>query len=154
MSTQPIERQIHVKADPAEAFRIFTAEMTSWWPLDTFSMAENGQKTERVVVEERESGRIYEILSDGSECDWGRVTGWEPGRRLMLDWNPSTEDRPYTEIEVTFDPADDGGSLVSLSHRKWELLRPEVVEEARAGYGEGWVLVFDQLYGEAAGRSA
>ncbi|MGZ8572082.1 MAG: SRPBCC domain-containing protein, partial [Actinomycetota bacterium] len=80
MNTQPIERQIHVKADPAEAFRIFTAEMTSWWPIDTFSMAEDGQKTERVVVEERESGRIYEVLSDGSECDWGRVTGWEPGR--------------------------------------------------------------------------
>ncbi len=128
--------------------------MTSWWPLDTHSMAEDGQKTERVIVEEHEGGRIYEVLSDGTECDWGRVTAWEPGRRVMLDWNPSTEDRPYTEIEVTFVLAEGGGSLVSLSHRKWELLRPEVVEDARAGYEEGWVFVFDERYGEAAGRSA
>ncbi len=154
MSSEPIERQIHVKADPDEAFRIFTAEMTAWWPLDTHSMAEDGQKAERVVVEEHEGGRIYEVLSDGRECDWGRVTGWDPGHRLLLDWNPSTEDRPCTEIEVTFAPAADGGSLVSLSHRKWELLRPETVEEARASYAGGWVSVFDQRYGEAAGLVA
>lgn len=154
MSSEPIERTIHVKAAPDDAFRIFTAEMTSWWPLDTFSMADDGQKSERVVVEEHEGGRVYEILSDGTECDWGRVTGWDRGRRVKLDWRPSTEDRPYTEIEVTFEPADDGGAIVSLSHRKWELLRPEDRDESRASYMEGWPMVFDERYGTAAGLVA
>jgi hypothetical protein len=155
MSTEPIERRIHVRADPAEAFRIFTQEMTSWWPLDTqHSMAEDGQTTERVVVEEHEGGRVYELLSDGVECEWGRVTGWDPGRRLLVDWRPSLEDGPYTEIEVTFAAADDGGSIVALTHRKWELLGPEERDDARASYTQGWPMVFDQRYGGAAGLVA
>ena len=154
MSSEPIERTIHVRAAPDEAFRIFTQEMTSWWPLDTFSMADEGQKTERVVVEEHEGGRIYEVLSDGTECDWGRVTAWDRGHRLIMDWKPSLENRPYTEIEVLFEPADGGGATVSLTHRKWELLRDEDRAAAHATYAQGWVLVFDQRYGGAAGLVA
>jgi uncharacterized protein YndB with AHSA1/START domain len=153
MSTEPIERSIHVTASPEEAFRIFTAEMTTWWPLQTHTRGDEEIKTERVVVEERTGGRVYEVMSDGSEGDWGVVRVWEPARRLVLDWKPNDEDRPYTEVEVLFEPADGGGATVSLTHRGWELLGP-VADEARAEYGTGWVHVFDDRFGAAAGRPA
>jgi len=151
MSTEPIVRTITVSASPHEAFRIFTAEMTSWWPLQTHTRGDDQIKTERVVVEERVGGRVFEVLSDGSEGDWGVVTAWEPGHRVMLNWKPNDEDRPSTEVEVTFAPAGTG-STVTLVHRRWELLGP-LAEAARAEYASGWILVFDERYGGAAGRA-
>ncbi|HUL85118.1 MAG TPA: SRPBCC domain-containing protein [Actinomycetota bacterium] len=152
MSTEPIVRSITVSASPEDAFRIFTAEMTSWWPLQTHTRGDEEIKSERVVVQERVGGRIYEVLSDGSEGDWGTVTAWEPGERLVLDWKPNDEDRPYTEVEVTFG-ATDGGTTVTLEHRRWELLGP-LADDARTEYASGWPVVFDERFGAAAGRTS
>ena len=54
----------------------------------------------------------------------------------MLAWNPSREDRPRTEIEVTF-TEEDGKTRVDLEHRGWENLG-EHGAEARQGYDSGW----------------
>ena len=56
-------------------------------------------------VEERAGGRVHEVLSDGSESEWGVVTAWDPAHRLVMDWRPNGTVRPYTEVEVTFAPA-------------------------------------------------
>ncbi len=151
---EPIHRSITVRRAPADAFRLFTAEMGSWWPLDTHGRAgeHEGVKTERLVVEEREGGRVYEVLSNGLEADWGIVTAWEPPTRVVFDWNPSPEDRPYTEVEVTFADAGDGGTRVDLFHRLWERLGEDAGAAYRANYGPGWAYVFDERFGDAAGR--
>ena len=67
---EPIRRSVRVRCDPATAFRVFTTGMDTWWPLDVHSRAvqeREGEsvKAERIVVEEREGGRIYEVMSDG-----------------------------------------------------------------------------------------
>jgi uncharacterized protein YndB with AHSA1/START domain len=151
---EPIHRSITVRRAPADAFRLFTAEMGSWWPLDTHGRANEheGVKTERLVVEEREGGRIYEVLSNGLEADWGIVTAWEPPTRVMFDWNPSPDDRPYTEVEVTFADAGDGDTRVDLFRRHWERLGEDVGAAYRANYDPGWAFVFDERFGDAAGR--
>jgi uncharacterized protein YndB with AHSA1/START domain len=151
---EPIHRSITVRRGADEAFRLFTAEMGSWWPLDTHGRSEefDGAKTERLVFEEREGGRIYEELSNGSEADWGVVTAWEPPARVTIDWNPSPDDRPYTEVEVTFTPIGDGSTRVDLYHRHWERLGEEAGAAFRANYDPGWTYVFDERFGEAAGR--
>ena len=150
---EPIHRSIAVRRGHRDAFRLFTAEMGSWWPLDTHGRADEfeGVKTERLVFEEREGGRIYELLSNGVEADWGVVTAWEPPTRVTIDWNPSPENRPYTEVEVTFTPVDDGTTRIDLHHRHWERLGEEAGATYRANYGPGWAYVFDERYGEAAG---
>ena len=77
------------------------------------------------------------------------VTVWEPPSRVVIDWNPSHEDRPYTEVEVTFSPAGDG-TRVDLEHRQWDRLGDEVGARWRSDYDVGWVHVFDERFGQAA----
>jgi hypothetical protein len=153
---EPIHRSVHVPLDPEAAFRLFTAEMGSWWPADTHSRAEEGQETEDVVFEAGVGGRIYEVLSDGSEGYWGTVTAWEPGARVGFDWKPNDEDRPHTQVEIRFSPAEDGGTDVDREHRGWELLGPDVGERGRASYAapEGWGIVLERAFAQAAAVAA
>ena len=148
----PIRRSITVSLTPAEAFRLFTSEMASWWPLDTHGRADEiaGEKTERLVVEAHPGGRIYEVLSSGAEADWAVVTTWSPPERLVLDWNPSSEERPYTEVEVTFTAVGEGATRVDLVHRGWERLGDAAGLSYRANYDTGWAYVFDERFGAGA----
>jgi hypothetical protein len=56
----PVVKTIDVRRSAADAFRLFTAEMTGWWPLKTHSRARDadGEVTERVDVEPRVGGRV------------------------------------------------------------------------------------------------
>lgn len=140
MMQDPIHASVSVRSEPDRAFRVFTAEMGSWWPVQRFSMAVDEYadrvKVESIVVEEREGGRIYEVMSDGTEGTWATILTWDPPRRLVLAWKPNVSDRPATEIEVTFTP-DGDGTRVELEHRGWERLGA-LAEQARSGYGENW----------------
>jgi uncharacterized protein YndB with AHSA1/START domain len=137
---EPIHTSVTVRRTPEDAFRVFTREMGSWWPLQRHSMAEDthdGQvKAESVVFEEHEGGRVYEVMSDGTEGTWATILAWEPPRRLILAWKPNLSDNPPTELEMTF-TADGEATRVDLEHRGWERLGA-MAEEARAGYGENW----------------
>ena len=140
---EPIHKSITVRRAPHDAFRLFTAEMGSWWPLESgthvLADLEAGEKTERLVFEEHEGGRVYEVLSTGVEADWGVVITWDPPGRVVLDWNPSFEQRPHTEVEVTFTATDDGrtagrpraSSLGAARRRR----RPGDARRLRAGLG-------------------
>jgi uncharacterized protein YndB with AHSA1/START domain len=155
MSTEPIRRSITVARTPADAFELFTARMSSWWPLETHTRADHdaGEKTEDVIVEPRVGGRVYEVLSSGQEGLWGTVTAWEPPSRVVFDWKPNDEDRPFTEVEVRFSDAGEGRTRVDLEHRRWELLGPELGAEGRADHEPGWAYVFDERFGTAAGAA-
>jgi uncharacterized protein YndB with AHSA1/START domain len=136
---EPINASVTVRRSPEDAFRIFTQDMGSWWPLQAFSMAEDSEgkvKAESVVFEERAGGRVYEVMSDGTEGTWATILAWDPPRSFVLAWKPNRTDNPPTELEITFTP-DDGGTRVDLEHRGWERLGA-IAAEARAGYGENW----------------
>ena len=137
---EPINASVTVHRTPEDAFRVFTREMGSWWPLQALSIAEDTHggdvKAETVVFEEREGGRVLERMSDGSEATWATILAWDPPRRLVLAWKPNLTDNPPTELEVTF-TVDGDGTRIDLEHRGWERLGA-LAEEARAGYGENW----------------
>jgi uncharacterized protein YndB with AHSA1/START domain len=152
MTIDPIRASIAVHRAPEDAFRVFTRSMGSWWPVADHSMAhdrrEDGIKVESVIFEEREGGRIYEVMSDGTEGTWARVLSWDPPRRLVLAWKPNLNNNTTpTELEITFSP-DGKGTLVALEHRGWERLGA-LAEQARDGYGEGWTSVLS-LFANAA----
>jgi hypothetical protein len=151
MSLDPIVRRLHVDLDADAAFRLFTEDMATWWPLESHSRIEEGQIRETLVVEAHPGGRIFERMTDGTECDWGWIVGWEPGVRVAIAWKPNDEDRPPTEVEVDFAPAEGGGTDVVLEHRKWELLGPTLGAEARVSYAspDGWHTVLRRFQAAA-----
>ena len=150
---EPLRSSVTVGRSPADAFRLFTSDMGTWWPLDLHSLAvdtyEGRVRPESLEFEEREGGRIVERMSDGTEGTWGTVLVWDPPSRVVLAWKPNTNDRPPTELEVRFTPAA-SGTLVELEHRGWERLG-DIAERARSEYGQGWGGVLS-LYAGAADR--
>ena len=104
------------------AFEVFTSGFDSWWPRTHKLMPAD---LDVAIVEGKVGGRCYQRAVDGSECDWGQVTAWEPPRRVVVAWQLDGQwkyDPDLThasEVEVTF-TAQDGGTLVVLEHRHFE----------------------------------
>jgi uncharacterized protein YndB with AHSA1/START domain len=135
-----VRKSIHVAAKPERAFAVFTGEMSTWWPLVSHHIG----KVDAVaaVVEPFVGGRWFERGADGSECDWGRVLVWEPGKRVTLAWELSAEWKHdvaiQSEVDVTF-VADAGGCLVTLEHRKLSTYGAKAKEmQAILGSDGGW----------------
>ena len=62
------------------AFRMFTEELSSWWPLATHSVCQD--KAVRCAFEGRVGGEVYEEDTQGRRHVWGTVTVWDPPHRL------------------------------------------------------------------------
>jgi len=139
---EPVRVSICVNGTPERAFQVFTEEMAEWWPLATHSVEPDQVMT--AEMDARLGGRIVERHHDGTEANWGVITAWEPPHRLVFSWNPSYEDRPETEVEVTFSE-DPEGTRVLLEHRGWERFGPAGTE-MRAGYAEGWSHILSHCY--------
>ncbi|HJR45488.1 MAG TPA: SRPBCC family protein [Actinomycetota bacterium] len=137
---EPVVKTVRVDLGIEDAFRLFTAGMGTWWPLERHSIAvdslEERVTADSLVFEEREGGRIYEVMSDGAEGTWGRVQAWEPPNRVVFSWKPNLTDGPYTEVEVRFTSIG-AGSEVVLEHRGWEQFG-DTAERYRNGYDSGW----------------
>jgi uncharacterized protein YndB with AHSA1/START domain len=142
----PVRESLTVERDLEDAFRIFTAEMTTWWPFEPHSIG--GGETERVTLEPRVGGRLYETMRSGAEHEWGRVTAWDPPNRVVFAWYPGDEPERATEVEIRFAAAD-GNTRVDLEHRGWERLG-ERAAESRDAYSNGWPRVLGRFV-EAAG---
>jgi len=119
----PVQKSVRVKADPARAFHVFTAEYDSWWPR-THHIGKSPMK--KAIIEGKSGGRCYTEQVDGTECDWGTVLVWEPPQRFVLAWQ-ITHEWGYepdlaksSEVEVRFSPDGDGYTRVALEHRNLE----------------------------------
>ena len=146
MSTQAtdtaVQTSIVVQAPIDRAFRVFTAEMGSWWPPDHHIL--EGELAE-MVLEPRAGGAIYDRATDGSTCRWARVLAYEPPNRIVFSWDISlswkveTDPDKASEVEVRFVPEDPDRTRVELEHRNierhgdgWEQMRDAV------GSPQGW----------------
>ena len=115
-----VRKSINVKAPQAVAWRVFTEQIGTWWPLTVYKIG----KADAVdaVIEPRVGGRWFERGKDGSTCQWGSVLLWEPPSRLVLSWD-ITADWQYdptlkTEIEVRFIAEGKDATRVELEHRR------------------------------------
>jgi len=136
-----VRQSVVVDAPPERAFAVFTAGMTSWWPIESHSIGTKPMTA--AVMEPRTGGRWFERAADGSECDWGRVLAWEPPHRVVLAWQISSDWQAdpdiHTEVEVRFHPEDAERTRVELEHRGLESYGPRA-EEMRGIFGSdgGW----------------
>lgn len=145
---EPVRKSIEVRCEPETAFRIFTSSLGEWWPVERHSVsAMNGAKPISVMLEPHVGGQIYEITPDGRRENWARITQFEPGRRIALDWHVMAPENQATQVEVLFLPAA-GGTRVELVHSGWEILGEEGARK-RDSYDGGWVGVFETAFARA-----
>jgi hypothetical protein len=130
----PIRKSAHLECGVERAFRVFTAEVGTWWPLDTHAIQAGAVR--EVVWEEREGGEVYEISNDGEKAHWATVLAWEPPTRVVIAWHVNPDTPAPTEVEARFTPDGDGTRL-DLEHRNWERLG-EAGSAMREGYEGGW----------------
>lgn len=126
---EPIRHQVEVEVDADTAFRVFTERMGAWWPAEHVI---GDEPKADLRVEPGVGGRLLEIGESGAECQSGTVLAWEPGARLVVAWQITTEWRPEpdlersSEYEVTFRESAPGRTIVTVEHRHLER------------HGDGW----------------
>ena len=131
MTSQPasVRVTVHVNAVPEAAFAVFTDEIDTWYVRDRHTFADPDLAV-GIRFEPGVGGRLIEVhdRGTGEGREMGRITAWEPGRRLAF------VDGPGTEVEVSFEAAG-GQTRVTLEHRGLERLRPDLAERhARHGW--------------------
>jgi uncharacterized protein YndB with AHSA1/START domain len=145
--SRAIRKSIAVACSPEAAFRVFTEEIGSWWPLATKSVGL--ERSQALVLELRPGGRVFERTGNGEEIAWGEVLVWEPPHRLVFSWHPGRGPETAQEVEVRFS-GEGRGTRVKLEHRGWERLGDRA-EEALTHYVGGWDEVLER-YAAAAAR--
>jgi hypothetical protein len=134
------ERVLGCSAD--EAFAIYTERIGEWWdPRNTA----NAETLQAITIEPSAGGRVYATHNDIGEHDWGIVTVWEPGRRLVHTFTLAQDPAHPSEVAVDFVPDDEARSTVRFAHGGWTDANAQV----RAKFSE-WGAMLDR-YAALAG---
>jgi uncharacterized protein YndB with AHSA1/START domain len=129
--------QVVVDATPDDAFAIFTDEIGLWWRTGT-AFWNDPDRAVSLRIEPYLGGRFVELydVDSGDGFEVGRVTAWEPGKRLALTWTQrGWPEDAATEVEVRFEPTE-GGTRVRLEHSGFD--RIAEAEKFVGGYDAGW----------------
>ena len=152
---EPVRATITVPSALPEAFALFAEGFGKWWPRE-YTWGQDA--LERIGLEPRAGGRCYEIGPHDFHSDWGRVLVWDPPHRLRLAWqiSPRREPEPdpakASEVEIRFEPGQDGGTLAVLEHRGFERHGPDgaAYRDAMAS-AQGWPWILERYAAAARG---
>jgi uncharacterized protein YndB with AHSA1/START domain len=124
---------LRVPADPVRTFDAFTREIALWWrPDPLFRITAHGDG--ELAFECGAGGRLITRLEDGEIFEIGRISVWEPGKRLVFGWRQQTfGPEQSTEVEVRFEPVGQE-TRVSIEHRAWDAIPQR--HAARHGFPE------------------
>jgi uncharacterized protein YndB with AHSA1/START domain len=116
---------VFVAVAPADAFAVFTKETDLWWRRGLrYRVA--GRRPGTLYFEPSVGGRLLESFETETGThvyETGRVTAWEPPRRLVVKWrNTNFAADESTELEILFEPSGNG-TRVTVQHRGWAALR-------------------------------
>lgn len=141
----PLRVSFEVDCPPAHAFDVWTNRIGLWWPADHTATGENGLE---IVLEPGVGGRIFQRDKEGTEIDWGEITGWDPPRRLTYQWHLRRDRADATDVEITFVPLDDGRTRVDIEHTGWQRLGADA-DDWRARNHGGWTTLFPHFLAAA-----
>jgi uncharacterized protein YndB with AHSA1/START domain len=151
---------IVVDAPLDTAFAVFTEDMASWWPPEHHIIE---APLASMVFEAREGGRVYDVGTDGSECQWARVLVYDPPARVVfswdinLQWQIESDPAKASEVEVRFLSEGERRTRVELAHRHldrhgegWEAMRDGISSDE--GWSTGLRRFASRLQGVPAGE--
>jgi hypothetical protein len=113
--TDPITFEYRLSCSPEQAFATYSQRIGQWWDG---RYTANAETFESVTIEPRKGGRVFERHRDGTEYDWGLVTVWEPGRRLVHTFALAQDPANPSEVAVEF-VQEGAGTLVRFAHGGW-----------------------------------
>lgn len=133
---------LRVVAAPQHAFHVFVHEISEWWrPNDLFRFERRGSGV--LAFEPQLGGRLMETLADGGTFEIGRITTWEPGKRLGFTWRQEgLAPDQMTHVEVRFEPVGTE-TRVTVEHLGWDSVPQE--HAVRHGFPDA---IFLQRLGE------
>jgi uncharacterized protein YndB with AHSA1/START domain len=134
---EAVRKTVTVDCTVEEAFRVFTTDAMSWWPVESHSI--HGADVREIVFEPEVGGEIYEVTESGERGHWATVLEWEPPIRIVFAWNILRREGEKTEVEVRFVP-EGPGTRVDLEHRGWENIAGDAAPK-RDAYDTGWGFV-------------
>jgi uncharacterized protein YndB with AHSA1/START domain len=139
-----ITKSVLLPLAQAEAFKLFTEQISAWWPVDCRHTSDPASTLHLVT-----DGRFYERARDGREVDLGRVVEWHDGQRIVLDFYMATGPAHPTKAEITFTP-EANGTRVTVSHTP----KPESNDlwtDRAPRYERSWEIVLAALHHAASG---
>jgi uncharacterized protein YndB with AHSA1/START domain len=131
--TEPLVIAFDVACPVDHAFTVWTARFGTWWPP---GHTVSGHP-DRIVLQGRVGGRIFERTTAGAEHDWGVVTAWEPPHRLAYTWHLNQDPAAPTDVEIRFHARGADTARVEIRHTGWERLgvdAPTRRDRNRAGW--------------------
>ena len=120
------------------AFKLFTAEISQWWPTDR---RHTNDPDSNLFLQA--NGRFFERTGNGREVELGKVTAWEPPRRFALDFYIATDADHPTVAVITFEP-EAAGTRVTVIHSS----KPESKDlwgDRAPRYARSWKVVMTAL---------
>ncbi len=129
---------VEVGVNPTIAFMIFTQEIGHWWRPGPINW-NDADRAIGVRIEPGPGGRWIEVHNreTGEGVTQGRFVIWELGERLMFLYQDAGRQLDGAEVEIRFEPVE-GGTRVTLEHRGWERVTPEIAARARNLKRWGW----------------
>jgi hypothetical protein len=119
-----------------QAFDVYTGRIGDWWDPRYTAHAET---LEAVTIEPRPGGRVFATHGDIGIDDWGEVTVWDPGRRLVHTFTLAQDPAHPSEVSVEFLPAGDG-CTIRFAHGGWNEGNAAVREKF-----SDWSLLLDRF---------
>jgi hypothetical protein len=137
-STSPITYEYPLRCSAEHAFATYTGRIGEWWdPRYTA----NDETLEAVTIDPSVGGRVYATHSDVGNDDWGQVTVWEPGRRLVHTFTLAQDPQHPSEVSVEFVPGEGRtGCTVRFAHGAWT----EASAATRKKFGD-WPVMLDRF---------
>lgn len=120
---------VEVAVAPEVAFDVFTREIDAWYQVDKDTLPDITRMA-AIRFEPCAGGRLLDVhdTATGEGRELGRITRWEPGRRLAFT------DNEGTEVDVVFERSNTG-TRVTLTHRGLNRLAPKRAAQLRHA---GW----------------
>lgn len=134
----PIELEYVLRCDCERAFATYAGRIGEWWdPRYTA----NAETLETVTIEPQVGGRVVATHSDLGEHDWGEVTVWQPGRRLVHTFTLAHDSGHPSEVAVELAAVEaDAGCAVRFAHGGWT----EANATDRRKFGD-WQVLLDRF---------
>ena len=133
---EPITFEYRLACSPERAFATYSERIGEWWDG---RYTANAETFESVMIEPGVGGRVFEQHRGGDELDWGQVTVWEPGGRLVHTFALAQDPANPSEVAVEFVP-DEGGTLVRFAHGGWN--EQNVADRRKFG---DWPMLLDRF---------